>query len=56
MQYLKNISLAKDWKLDKWGECYQKISTNYQPFEKGNTPYTWTSPLTKGHNLCCRRD
>ena len=40
MQYLKNISLAKDWKLDKLGECYQKISTNYQPVEKGNTPYT----------------
>jgi hypothetical protein len=18
--------------------------------------FTWTSPLTKGHNLCCRRD
>ncbi|TRT75578.1 MAG: hypothetical protein EWV64_12680 [Microcystis flos-aquae Ma_QC_C_20070823_S18] len=20
------------------------------------TTYIWTSPLTKGHNLCCRRD
>ena len=48
MQYLKNISLAKDWKLDKWGECYQKISTNYQPFEKGNTPYTELEYIASG--------
>ena len=23
---------------------------------KADILYIWTSPLTKGHNLCCRRD
>ena len=27
----------------------------HQGFPPGG-PQNWTSPLTKGHNLCCRRD
>ena len=48
MQYLKNISLAKDWKLEILGECCQKISTNYQPVEKGNTPYIELEHIASG--------
>lgn len=48
MQYLKNISLAKDWKLEILDECCQKISTNYQPVEKGNTPYIELEHIASG--------
>jgi NitT/TauT family transport system substrate-binding protein len=34
--------------------AWQVNRIDFQPYPFPS--YTWTSPLTKGHNLCCRRD
>jgi putative transposase len=38
-----------------WSPSYFVSSVGGAPLEVLKS-YIWTSPLTKGHNLCCRRD
>jgi hypothetical protein len=48
-------SLYKAFAPEEAKRILDKLEFHYTP-KHGSWLNIWTSPLTKGHNLCCRRD